>query len=207
MPKRYSPEVLELIDFNYDYKKAYRTGTCHNVKIHKLKSKFFENCKFKINKNKEDVYIWGDSMAGHLFPGINEKYKKKYNIWQRTSGSCKPIIKKSLDTKIEKPCQKINNFILNEIKELQPNKIFLSAFWLTEDLYLLEETINLLKNFKVEKIYLVGPSPRWHDPLPKILFKEYRIKRKIPEYLYDQNHKVFFLKSTKNSRIFQKKIL
>ena len=83
MPKRYSPEVLELIDFNYDYKKVYRTGTCHNVSINKLKNKFFENCKFKINKNKEDVYIWGDSMAGHLFPGINEKYKKKYNIWQR----------------------------------------------------------------------------------------------------------------------------
>ena len=67
---------------------------------------------------------------------------KKYNIWQRTSGSCKPIIKKSLDTKKEKPCQKINNFILNEIKELQPNKIFLSAFWLTEDLYLLEKQLN-----------------------------------------------------------------
>ena len=204
MPKRYSPEVLELIDFNYDYKKVYRTGICHNVSINKLKNKFFENCKFKINKNKEDVYIWGDSMAGHLFPGINEKYKKKYNIWQRTSGSCKPIIKKSLVTKKDKPCQKINNFILNEIRELKPNKIFLSAFWLTEDLYLLEETIKLLKNFKVEKIYLVGPSPRWHDPLPKILFKEYRIKRKIPEYLYDQNHKVFF-KIDKEFEDFSKK--
>ena len=32
---------------------------------------------FEINKNKENVYLWGDSMAGPLFPGINEKYKKK----------------------------------------------------------------------------------------------------------------------------------
>ena len=29
---------------------------------------------------------------------------------------------------------------------------------------------------------------RWHDPLPKILLKEYRIFKKIPKYLYDENH-------------------
>ena len=53
---------------------------------------------------------------------------KKNIIFGKESGSCKPIIKKSLVTKKDKPCQKINNFILNEIRELKPNKIFLSAF-------------------------------------------------------------------------------
>ena len=123
MPKRYSQEVLELIDFNYNYNKIYRTGTCHNEDVKKIKNKFFEKCKIKINKNKKDVYLWGDSLAGHLFPGINEKYKKDYNIWQRTTGNCKPTFKNVLDNKNKKNCQKINDLIMKEIISIKPKII------------------------------------------------------------------------------------
>ena len=64
--------------------------------------------------------------------------------------------------------------------------------------------IEFLRSKDINGVYLVGPSPRWHDPLPKILLKQYRIKRKIPKYLYDENQK-FFFKLDKQFDDFSKK--
>lgn len=190
LPKRFSQEVLELIDFNYDYKTVYRVGTCHIESKKKITKPFFNNCEIELNENKKNILIWGDSLAAHLYPGIDEKYGKDFNIFQRTTGACKPYLKKNKKSK--DICASINHFIIEEISTLKPSKIFLSGFWKKEDLKSIKEVINFLKNKNFSQIYLVGPSPRWHDPLPKILYKEYRLKREIPKYLSDENHKKFF---------------
>ena len=190
LPKRFSQEVLELIDFNYDYKTVYRIGTCHIESKKKVTKPFFDNCEIELNENKKNILIWGDSLAAHLYPGIEEKYGKDFNIFQRTTGGCKPYLKK--DKKSNDFCSSINHFIIDEISTLKPSKIFLSGFWKKEDLNSIKKVIDFLKNKNFNKIYLVGPSPRWHDPLPKILYKEYRLKREIPKYLSDENHKKSF---------------
>ena len=58
MPKRYSQEVLELIDFNYNYNKIYRTGTCHNEDVKKIKINSLKNVRLKLTKIKK-MYIFG----------------------------------------------------------------------------------------------------------------------------------------------------
>ena len=193
LPKRYSTEVLSLIDFNYEYKSAYQSGTCHIKNKIALKNIFFKNCKVDKNNNKKNLYIWGDSLGAHLYPGISFKYGENYNIWQRTTDACKPTISKKLFNNFKQDCISINQFILNEILKTKPDKIFLSGFWVREDLNEIKLIIEKLKNNNFNQIYLFGPSPRWHDPLPKILLKKFRLSRKIPEYLPDKNHKSSFI--------------
>ncbi len=92
LPKRYSKEILSLVDLNYDYKKIYQTGTCHIEHKSVNKRDLFKNCKVDSKPNKKNLFIWGDSLAAHLYPGIKFKYEKNYNIWQRTADTCKPSI-------------------------------------------------------------------------------------------------------------------
>ena len=188
LPQRYSKEIMNLINFNYNYKEIYQSGTCHIENKKVLKDIYFKNCKINLNTNKNNIFLWGDSLAAHLYPGINHKYGNKYNIWQRTTDACKPLTNNSTEKNSDPNCKKINEFILNEIKELKPKKVFIAGFWSYKDLNDIEETIKKLKKNDIKSIYLVGPSIRWQDPLPKILLKKYRISKKIPNYLSDKNH-------------------
>ena len=88
-----------MIDFNYDYKTVYRLGTCHIESKKKATKPFFVNCEEKVDNTKKNIFLWGDSLAAHLYPGINEKYKRDFNIYQRTTGACKPYIITDTDKK------------------------------------------------------------------------------------------------------------
>jgi|MDTG01.5.fsa_nt_gb peptidoglycan/LPS O-acetylase OafA/YrhL len=193
IPKRYSQEILSIIDFNYDYKKIYREGTCLIEDKLKSKKNYFKKCKIEKKNNKRNLFIWGDSLAAHLYPGISNKYQDNYTIWQRTTNGCKPAILPNKSKETLKNCALINSLILEEILKEKPEKIFLSAFWNKKDLKEIEKIIRILKENNLSQIYLIGPSPRWHDPLPKILLKKYRLSRRIPEYLSDKNHKGNFI--------------
>jgi len=188
LPQRYSETILQLVDFNYDYSQIYQTGKCHIDKKIFIKKNLFENCLVEIEPKKDNLYLWGDSLAAHLYPGINHKYKKKFNIWHRSVNACKPSVLNFNYEKKDTVCKKANKFILNEIINVKPDKIFISAFWLKKDLKELKKLVEILNQNKITNIYLVGPSVRWHDPLPKILLKKYKISKEIPKYLYDKNH-------------------
>jgi len=188
IPQRYSSEILNLVNFNYNYKEIYQSGKCHIENKKTLKGKYFKNCDLRIDLNKNNLYLWGDSLAAHLYPGIEHKYGEKYNILQRTTDACKPSLNENTNNSEEFNCKKINEFILNEIKDLKPKKVFIAGFWSSKDLFDIKDVIKKLKKNNIHSIYLVGPSVRWHDPLPKILLKKYRISKKLPDYLGDKNH-------------------
>ena len=76
LPKRFSPEVLELIDFNYDYKTVYRLGTCHIESKKKATKPFFVNCEEKVDNTKKNIFLWGDSLAAHLYPALTKNIKE-----------------------------------------------------------------------------------------------------------------------------------
>ena len=191
LPKRYGADILKLINFDYEYSELYQKDRCHISLKENISKNLYSNCKVEIFKNKKNLYLWGDSLAAHLFPGIKFKYEKNFNIFQKTADACKPT--SLLRERLKKTrCYKINEFIYNEIINLKPSKIFISSGWDENDIILLNEIINNLKKNNISEIYIVGPSPRWHDPLPKILFKKYRLTKNIPKLLYDENQIINF---------------
>ena len=204
VPKRYSKTIIDLIDLNYDYSKIYQTDKCHIKKKNRDKLDLFQNCKNELSANKDNIFLWGDSLAAHLYPGLNQKYSNNYNIFQRSVDGCKPSILNFENKNKTSICVKINEKILEEIKKIQPDKIFISGFWSKEDIIKIGRLITILRQNGISNIYLVGPSVRWHDPLPKILLKKYSLSKKIPKYLYDKNHKNNF-DLDKNFNNFAKK--
>ena len=186
VPKRFSSEIRDLITFNYNFRNDYSEGKCFIDERNLKDNKPFKNCNTFKGNNKKNIYLWGDSLAAHLIPGLKESLKE-FNLTFRTAATCLPIINNS------DKCEKINSFIFNEIKKSKVDYLILSGAWgqVNNDLSEiknLEKTIIELNKHNIEKIYLVGPSIRWSKPLPRLIIKYYRYKRNIPKYLFDDNH-------------------
>jgi peptidoglycan/LPS O-acetylase OafA/YrhL len=193
LPERYPKTIVKMMDFNFDYKEIYQEGTCFITLKNLDKKDPFEKCAFKRNiKNLPLLYLWGDSNAAHLYPGIKEKFSKNYQIIHRSAAVCLPLISSKYLSTADRGCKNIIEKNYNEISELKPDIVFLAGFWHEQNWKLIKDTVSELKRIGIKRIEVVGPVPRWSDPLPKEIIRYYRKYRKIPEYLKNKEHKKFF---------------
>lgn len=162
---RFPKVVQELADFRYDYKSAYREGTCF-LKPEQTYDDF-DGCQVKAKDNKRSILIWGDSHAAHLYPGFKKRYGLDANVYQYTASGCPPIL--DIDVQGRPNCRAINEFILGNVKKNHVDVIVLSAIWTNYDLSNLEKTISVLRDSGFKNVHLIGPVPQWSDGLPKQL--------------------------------------
>ena len=144
--------------------------------------KDFKECKTQSESvDKPTLILWGDSHAASLYPGFESNYSNQFNILQRTTALCPPI----LDfIKNDRPnCKKINDDIFSYIKSAKPQIVVLSAWWNDYDWMGVENTITKLKSIGVKYIYLIGPLPQWSDHVPSLIYRRYKSDplRQIPE--------------------------
>ena len=66
IPKRYSQEILSIIDFNYNYKKIYREGTCLIEGNLKFEKNYFKKCKIE-KKMISKIYLFGGIVLLHIY--------------------------------------------------------------------------------------------------------------------------------------------
>jgi hypothetical protein len=166
---RFSKVIQEINDYKYEYKLAYRHGTCFLEDTQTYKN--FTNCNSKNLGEKSTVLIWGDSHAAHLYPGIKKRYESSSNIAQYSASACPPLLNFDPPTHIH--CKDINNFVMNIIRIEQPDTVMLSAFWTNYDLSELDGTISSLKKAKIKNIVVIGPVPQWKDGLQKQLITHF----------------------------------
>lgn len=162
-PKK-SRVSTNLSNFNYDYKAAYRQGRCMLEPDQDFDS--FELCE-NPNHFSNSILLWGDSHAGHLYPGLLKKYGGEYNIIQRTASACPPLL--GIEFKNRKHCKTINARVFEDIKNKNYQKIIIAGAW---NLYKWDEissTINELHSIGISDITLIGPVPRWKNGLPRAL--------------------------------------
>ncbi len=177
------PNLSALINLNYDFNDAFRTGTCFLVSadLDTDAEPDFSSCEvLQESDDKPNLLLWGDSFSAHLFSGYNVAFGKDYNIIQRSITSCLPI--KNFGNK---NCQKANNFIIDEISKLKPDKVVLAGAWHSYDWRLIHATIQYLQNLGIEDIDLVGVPPVWEGSLSKQLvrFMETHLNDQIPARL------------------------
>lgn len=173
------PKMVQLVmNYKYDYHRSYREETCFLGPDQPFKT--FELCETLFDKKKQTILLWGDSHAAHLYPGYAAVFSEKFNIVQRTASGCPPILEMEIDGRPF--CRKNNDSIFESIKNDKPNKVVLSASWLTYDWKKVEETIIQLRKIGIENIDLIGPTPQWEDDLPKILYQYWKLDpaHKIP---------------------------
>ncbi len=182
VPSRYPAIVQALTKFDFDYKSAYREGTCFLRP--KQDAKAFASCPTPPANRSKTLLLWGDSHAAHLYPGINKRYGDDYAITQRTASSCPPAI--GLDVEARPHCLEINSEVFKLVTAQRPDKVVLAGAWVGYDLDKLvgrlQNTIRQLKSLGISDITLVGPVPLWKDSLSKQLFNYFNEhgKKEVP---------------------------
>lgn len=167
---------------DYDYRTVYREGSCflkpnQNYNAFKTKSCTIGHSKYN------SIFLWGDSHAAHLYPGLKEQLKMTSSMTQLTASACPPILGMN---KSDRPhCKKINDFVFQRIQKEKPNEVILAARWTAYDWQKVEFTIKQLHLIGIKKITLIGPIPNWIDTLPTLLLNNIRKNRlsTIPERL------------------------
>jgi len=179
---RYPKELSELSIYKYDVAEEWRQHTC----FLEVSDNFteFKKCNDYFNPSKDSIFLWGDSHAASLYQGYKASYSNEFNIIQRTTSICPPVLE--LDSEAHLNCKKINDHVFESIRKKNPKIVVLSAAWPNYfDWYAergsggeltnkIRDTIKRLKAIGISEVHIIGPFPQWSEPLPKQLFLFYK---------------------------------
>jgi peptidoglycan/LPS O-acetylase OafA/YrhL len=110
------------------------------------------------------VFVWGDSTAGALMPGLLKAEEKRgFGIAQFTASSCVPII--NIEIPSAPGCRENNDRVLMLAAKLQPDIVLLHGTW---EKYFdhAAETVAALKQRTQARVVVLGPVPFWKRGLP-----------------------------------------
>ncbi len=73
------------------------------------------------------IFVWGDSFAAHLIPGLASEFGERFETVQLTAAGCPPVLGLSISNRPH--CRAINARALDEITRLKPDVVLVSARW------------------------------------------------------------------------------
>lgn len=114
------------------------------------------------------VFLWGDSHAQQLHPGLREALPPEWQILQVASSGCVARIE---PTDQDDFCRRSNWFALKAIEAARPDVVILAQLDDHD-----EETIlaigTRLREAGVGKVILAGPTPHWTTTLPAVVVRQ-----------------------------------
>ncbi|HEY0179413.1 MAG TPA: acyltransferase family protein, partial [Dokdonella sp.] len=170
VPSRFPPAVRAVAAFRYDYAPEYREGTCF-LRPEQGPSAYRGCTDASAPAGAPDVYLWGDSHAAHLYPGLRAGAEGRFRLTQMTASSCPPLL--DYEDHGRPHCKALNDYAFAQIVAARPQLLILAARW---DLYPwrgLAATLERLRAVGVRDIVVVGPVPRWRDGLPTALYRHF----------------------------------
>jgi peptidoglycan/LPS O-acetylase OafA/YrhL len=168
-PNRFPPIIRELTNYSYEYGKYWREGT-YFLDTDQNESSF-KNDLDEIKPDRPTIYLWGDSHAAALYPGLKASFGAEYNIVQRTAVGAAPLLGKDIDYRPN--AKRINQFVFDSIKRDMPDTVVLAANWSAYNWRGVEVTIRALRGAQIHRIVVVGPVPQWVGSLPQQLFYDF----------------------------------
>lgn len=170
VPSRLPEQARGLLVYQYDYRDAYREGSCFLRPEQQAPE--FSLCADSWPKDGQAWLLWGDSHAAHLYPGMNARYGEAAGIVQRTASGCPPLHGEAIPHRPH--CPAIQERVWKEIEAHRPQRVTLAARWDSYAWQKLADTIERLRKLGVKHIQVVGPVPQWHNGLPRQLAIAYR---------------------------------
>lgn len=165
--------LLKAID--YTKTKKFRLSTRRNVcylkkKPDNLFSTFNKDICLEMSTEKPNYLLIGDSHAGHLWPGLSEKYPE-INVMQATISSCRPT---RYDRRINKPCDDMLRFLETEfVPGSGLDGVILAGRWRESQLNEIRKFAETMNKHAAEVI-LIGAAPEYNDKLPRLLLDRRR---------------------------------
>jgi len=156
----------------YAFRDLYRVETCL-LEPDQAYSEFAGQCV--PDRVAGGTLIWGDSHAAAISFGLRQTLQ---NVAQYTASGCPPLVDVEISDRPH--CKKINDFVKEEIRQIQPGRLILHANWRRYKKYemakQLERTIAFVRSVSPStRITIVGVMPQWTPSLPV-----YMMKRHIP---------------------------
>lgn len=139
-----------------------------------------------LDPTKPTLLIWGDSHAAHLYPGIaKQPWISNYNLMQITASACGPIHEEVVGGRPF--CPEIQLRAKALIEKIKPDILILTGRTLNKrgdpdtsahggaTNTALSDLVKSMHNAGVDKVYVVGPVPKWHIALPQLIFIRNRL--------------------------------
>ncbi len=170
---RFSPEIRDIAQLASQNNAGFRDKCFLEVPG----AQFNANC---IDQgDKPLLFLWGDSTAAALYPGLrNAQETVPFRLARFAAPGCAPI----LETGSIASCDETNELVFGFIKSSAPEIVLLHAMWgKNNDLDKLRETIRRIKAANVRRIVILGPVPVWKRTLTHSLVNFYRFRHSIPD--------------------------
>jgi peptidoglycan/LPS O-acetylase OafA/YrhL len=182
VPDRFSAEIAAMLKQPYDMQKEYRYKRCFLEVSSQSGDEFGPECIDAADApEKPLVFLWGDSHAAHLYPGLRNLQKgMPFRLAQYTG--CAPFLEGTPERKGR--CAEINSYIEKIIARTAPQIAVLGARWTREGADLrqrLERTVNFLRAQGVKEVILVGPTPIWKPDLKSAMAYYYFRYRQVSD--------------------------
>ncbi len=113
------------------------------------------------------VFLWGDSHASHLYPGLHRQLADTTKFSYVTASACPPLV--TGESGLGSACRDFNRAALARIIHDRPDSVILAAVWGNYRWAELAATLAALKENGIQKIEVVGPVPRWNPSLPVVI--------------------------------------
>lgn len=171
VPERF-PEILRnFTAYTFDQQRDWRAASCYLY----AEADHFENPEACIEAGRAPlVFLWGDSHAAALYPGLKQlQQTHNFRIAQLTASGCPPSLTWSLPQ--YQYCPRLNAATLDLIRQSKPQIVILHGNWPigNEAPEKLELTLRELQHLGIPRIILIGPVPQWKDPLPRIIMTQW----------------------------------
>ncbi|WP_353432633.1 acyltransferase family protein [Polynucleobacter sp. MWH-UH23A] len=175
--------MKEISGYTFDKVAEQRQRTCFLMDIGDDVNNFSKTCIH--NDRPYKLVLWGDSHGGSLYPGFAEleKSNAKIAVTQFTAAGCGGL----LPTEEQGPfCRRANELAMKEILNLKPNLVVIYKAWSPFYYPLIKPTIELLHEHGIQ-VLIVGPTPRWKDDLPKVVYRYWKKHKELPPAYYGES--------------------
>lgn len=149
----------------YDIAK-YRAGNSTKVPIPQID----KSCYTRMTNQDKVVFIWGDSHAQQLRPGLILELPKNWLVLQVASSNC--VAKLGAKLSYENYCEQSNWFAYETIKRTKPDVVIVGQNS-GHDLNAMQLISDDLHQIGINKIIFTGPSPHWKKGLPEIVIQDW----------------------------------
>jgi peptidoglycan/LPS O-acetylase OafA/YrhL len=179
---RHKRMLQQISSYNFDKVKEQRQHTCFLMGKEAGESHFAPECVHQDRPYK--IALWGDSHGASMYPGFRwlEENNPNVSVSQFTIAGCGGLIPSDSQDEF---CKKANQEALDKIRTLKPNLVVIYKGWHNGYYSDLQKTIATLRAANLD-VLVIGPTPRWNEDLPRIVYRYWRKTGEVPQGFYSQ---------------------
>ena len=167
LASRLPDDVRALTSYTYDFRTAYREGTCFLRAAQTFDDLDRDVC---LPDGERLAVLWGDSYAAHYVPSLRPRIEAfGYTFAQANSATCAPIIAR-IHPRVPN-CHVFNDEVMAWIKQNKPSVVIMSALWPVDQKSIDQFAGTLRELEKVDglSVVILGSSPLYFETVPTIL--------------------------------------